>query len=296
MTSLFPVDTAGRRLTVAALMRAGEEVLAACGLPSPRADAAALAACACGIPYHDLARNLSDDVCAGATARFYEMITRRAGREPLQLITASAPFLDLTLAVRPGVFLPRAETEGLAVLAESLIAGVKEAVVADLFAGVGPLAIYLARRRPDGRVFAVEADEVAVSALAKNVRALDVRVEIIAADLARAGSWPAPPPLDLIVANPPYIPTAALGQLPPEVKDWEPRRALDGGADGLAFYPVIATFAAAHLKAGGYVAAEIDENAAAAVAAIFRPVGQAEVMQDLAGRDRYVVVRKGNVT
>jgi len=274
--------------TVAALRRRAEEDLSRAGVPSPRADAAALMAYACGWDAADIAKHVRDVVPVGEAETLARCVRRRAGREPLQLITASAPFLDLRLSVAPGVFIPRPETEGLALRADGLPGTNANPVVIDLFAGVGPLAVYLATRRPEGRVIAVEADRSAAALLVDNAAAHGARVDVICGDVRDDGLMSRLPPADLIIANPPYIRTAEIPALPPEVRDYEPPAALDGGPDGLAYYPLVADLAARLLKAAGAVAAEIGEGMAREVRETFARVGDAHVARDLAGRERYV--------
>ena len=286
---MIPAVAAGKCApTVAELRRRAEEELSRAGVPSPRADAAALVAYACGWEAESIAKRLGDAAPAEAAETLARCIRRRAGREPLQLITASAPFLDLRLTVAPGVFIPRPETEGLALRADSLLGSKRDAVIVDLFAGAGPLAIYLAKRRPDARVVAVEADDVAAALLEANAAAQGVSVDVLLEDVSDGALASRLPRADLIVANPPYIKAAEIPALPPEVRDFEPPTALDGGPDGLAYYPAVADVAARRLKAGGAVAVEIGEDMAERVTRILARVGEVRVGRDLAARDRYV--------
>jgi release factor glutamine methyltransferase len=271
-----------------------EAELALAGVPSPGADAAALTAYAYGWDVCEFAKHVRDVAPAGVFERLADLTRRRGDGEPLQLIIGTAPFVGLSLAVAPGVFIPRPETEGLALWAEESIADADAPVIVDLFAGVGPLAVYLARRRPDARVVAVEVDESAASLLRDNASAYDVRVDVIVGDIRDEGIASRLPAADLVVANPPYVETAVIPTLPVEVRDWEPRAALDGGVDGLAFYSVIAELAETALCAGGAVVAEVGETLADAVSDVFSRIGGVEVGRDLAGRDRYVRARKAN--
>jgi release factor glutamine methyltransferase len=278
--------------TVGELRRRTEERLARAGVPSPRADAAALVARACGWRREDLAKHGRDVVGAAAVERLAALSARRGKREPLQLIIGSAPFLGLDVAVAPGVFIPRLETEGLALMAEKLVAGKRGPVILDLFAGAGPIAVYLAARRPDARVVAIEVDAKAGALIKANASANRCSVEVIVGDVMDDRIASQLPRADLIVANPPYVETATIRALPPEVRDWEAKRALDGGADGLAFYPRLAALAVRLLGAAGAAAVEIGESQAEAVAKIFACVGDVEVGRDLAGRERYLWARR----
>lgn len=280
--------------TVGRLREWAEAELARAGAPSPRSEAVALTSHVCGWDAREFAQHVRDAAPTGAFERLAAIAGRRAEGEPLQLITGSAPFLELSLAVAPGVFIPRPETEGLALWAEESVAAEDAAVIVDLFAGVGPLAVRLARRRPDARVVAVELDEKAASLLRNNAAAYGVLLDVVIGDVSDEGIASRLPTADLVVANPPYVETAVIPTLPAEVRDWEPRAALDGGEDGLSFYPVIADLAAKILRAGGFALVEIGETQGESVSDIFAAVGDAEVGHDLAGRDRYVRARKAS--
>ncbi len=287
------VKVGAAAVTVGELRRRLERTLRRAAVASPSAEAAVLVAHACGFPQRESVVRWHNEVRGDAATRLATLAARRAAGEPLQYIVGSAAFYELELAVGPGAFIPRPETEGLAALAERFLPARAAPVVVDLFAGVGPLALYFATRWPAAKVFAVEADAVAAAYLGQNAAAYGAAVEIIVGDVGEPSVTSLLSPADLIVANPPYIPTTAIPFLPPEVREWEPRGALDGGADGLAYYPAIAALAATSLVAGGVLAAEVGEDIAAAAAGIFAFVGPVEVHRDLAGRDRYVVARKG---
>jgi release factor glutamine methyltransferase len=277
--------------TAGSLCGWAEAELVEAGVPSPRADAAALTAHACGWTGGELIRRRSEAAPEGALERLAAFTARRSGREPLQLIIGRAPFLGLDLAVAPGVFIPRPETEGLALRAEKSIARAKKPVILDLCAGVGPLAVYLGSQRRDARVVAVEIDEQGASLLRENASVYGARVDVFVGDVRNQDVASQLPTADLIVANPPYVETAVIPTLPPEVSSWEPREALDGGADGLTFYPVIAGLAARLLRYGGVAAVETGDSNACGVNEAFRAVGDGEIGLDLTGRERYLLVR-----
>ncbi len=277
--------------TAGGLCAWAEAELAEAGVPSPRADAAALTAYACGWTGGELTRRGSEAPPEGALERLAAFTARRSHREPLQLIIGKAPFLGLDLAVVPGVFIPRPETEGLALRAEESIAEIEEPVILDLCAGVGPLAVYLGSQRPDARVVAVELDGRAALVLRENASAYGVRVDVVVGDVRDEEVASRLPTADLLVANPPYVETAVIPTLPAEVSAWEPREALDGGADGLDFYPIIARLAAKLLRRGGVAAVEIGESHAAGASEAFRRFGDTEIGLDLAGRERFLLMR-----
>ncbi|UCH79246.1 MAG: peptide chain release factor N(5)-glutamine methyltransferase [Candidatus Coatesbacteria bacterium] len=284
-----------RPCTVAEIKRFLAEALPAREGASPRAEAAALLAFVLdterSVFVADSNRTVSDEVCE----RLRRLVERRRAGEPLQYLTGSAPFLDLTLAVGPGAFVPRPETEGLALHAERLLPAGPAPTIVDLCAGVGPVAIYLARRRPRARLVALEAEEKATALLRQNAARYEVALEVVVGDAFAPATMARLPAADLITANPPYIPSAVIPNLPPEVRDWEAASALDGGPDGLRFYPRIAELAVGYLRPGGAVIVEIGEGQAGAVKRILGAVGEVAVGQDLAGRDRYVWARREEV-
>jgi len=232
------------------------------------------------------------DVPAAACEHLQDLVRRRLAGEPLQYLTGEAPFLDLTLAVGPAAFVPRPETEGLALLAERLLPANPAPTIVDLCAGVGPLTVYLARRRPGARVVAVEIDAGSAALLRQNAARYGVTAEVVVGDVFTSAVADRLPAADLIAANPPYISSGVIPTLPREVRDWEAAAALDGGPDGLAFYPRIADLAARCLRPGGIVAVEIGEDRGAAVRRLLGAIGPVDIGQDLAGRDRYVWARR----
>jgi release factor glutamine methyltransferase len=321
----------------AQLLKWAQEELADAGVGSPRADAEALLAHALGVDRGELrrlvvlGRPVPDDV-----ARAFEaLVARRAAREPLQHLTGVAPFRHLELAVGPGVFVPRPETEEVAQVAIDEAAkvvgerGGAGAVVVDLCTGSGAIALAVATEVPGARVHAVELDKDAHAWAARNVDALSA----VAAgpDLAAAPTPTAPDqaPADLqeaperivrlvkgdartalygidgtadvVVSNPPYVPSDAV-PVDPEVAEHDPAVALYGlGPDGLEVPRGITDAAARLLRPGGlYVMehAEVQAEAARAMVSAARdaggrPVfGEPETRKDLTGRPRMVVARR----
>lgn len=264
--------------------------LAAAGLPSPRADAELLAGHVLGLPRGRLV--LAPGFGPADLTRFRELVDRRATRVPLQHLTGRAGFGRLDLAVGPGVFVPRPETELLAEWALTRTA----AVVVDLCSGSGALALAIAHARPRARVYAVERSPAALSWLRRNasdrVLAGDRPVEVVAGDATDPavlatmdGS------VDLVVCNPPYVPEGRAA--PPEVAGHDPAAAVFAGTDGLAVIRPVVARAAALLRPGGWLGLEHDETHGAAVAALLRPwFTEIAGHQDLAGRPRFVTARR----
>ncbi|GAA1075148.1 peptide chain release factor N(5)-glutamine methyltransferase [Tsukamurella spumae] len=271
------------RLAAAATAR-----LAEAGVPSARVDAEILLAEALGIDRGCIP--IADDATADQEAAYAALIARRAAREPLQHILGRAYFGPLTLAVGPGVFVPRPETELLAVRAARK-AG-RGAGIVDLCAGSGALGLYLAATVPDSRVVLVERDPEALAYLRRNaagtgatVLAADVRDPGLPALIERTVGRP-----DLVVSNPPYVPDGA--QLDVEAAA-DPALALYSGADGLDLIRDLAPLAARLLAGGGEVGIEHDDSNGAGTAELLRRAGFCAVTEhrDLAGRPRYVTGR-----
>jgi len=271
--------------------------LAQAGVESPRTDAEVIAAWLHGVPRGEL--HLVPD--AGFDPRFWDDIARREAREPLQHITGVAYFRYLELAVRPGVFVPRPETEVMTGWAIEQLAAmdVAEPVVADLGTGSGAIALAIAQEVPRARVHAVEADPLAARWAERNIAATAAaaphtagRVSLHAGDFATAltdlnGQ------VDLVVSNPPYIPDGAW--VPPEVGEYDPATALWGGPDGMHAVRAVAATAARLLRPGGLVAVEHGAQQGAAVYWVFAESSgwrSTRNHADLAGRDRFVTAAR----
>ncbi|KEF40971.1 MAG: SAM-dependent methyltransferase [Cyanobium sp. CACIAM 14] len=211
--------------------------------------------------------------------------------EPLQYLVGRCPWRDLELPVGPGVLIPRQETELLVDLALSLLPLDRPSPTwADLGTGSGCLAIALARSLPASRGFALDASPEALAQAGANLAlwGLERRVSLVAGDWWQ-GLEPHWGQLDLVVANPPYIPTATLAELDPVVRDHEPRLALDGGPDGLAAIRVLLDGARRGLAPGGLLLVEHHHDQSAAVSRLLHAAGLEGlgVHADLEGRARF---------
>lgn len=265
-------------------LRDAVSTLADAGVPSPRADAELLAAHLLGESVGRV-RALAL-IGAAAPEGFGELVAERARRVPLQHITGVAYFRGLELAVGPGVFIPRPETETVAQLAIDAARLLPGARVADLGTGSGAIAGSVAQEVPDALVFAVELSDLAFAWAERNLAPFGVT--LVRADYAEAltehnGTF------DVVVSNPPYIPTEAVPR-EPEVAEHDPDMALYGGStDGLRLPLAAAAAAARLLKPGGYFVMEHAEVQAAALAAILGADPSWTTVlthQDLSGRDR----------
>ena len=279
--------------TVDVLLRAAAGRLAAAGVGSPEFDAAELLAHALGTTRSRLLR--STVVGPDGVAAFDELVARRASREPLQHLTGVAGFRYTELAVGPGVFVPRPETEVLAgwavELARGIVASGRPAVVVDLCTGSGAVALSVATEVPGALVHAVELDESAHGWALRNLAGSGV-------DLRHGDMADAFPDLDgsvdVVVANPPYIPWEAYESVAPEVRDHDPALALWSGDDGLDAMRVVEQVAARLLAPGGSVGAEHADVQGQAAPHVFRRTGRwvdVRDHEDLAGRPRFVTAR-----
>jgi len=232
-------------------------------------------------------------------ARLEELWRRhRRTAEPLQYLVGRCPWRDLELQVGPGVLIPRQETELLVDLALALAPPApREAGLrwADLGTGSGALAVALARALPAGRGLAVDASDEALTFAALNRAAAGVEERFT---LMRSDWWEALKPwwgeLELVVANPPYIPSITVEGLEPVVRDHEPRRALDGGSDGLAALRTITAGASQALAPGGVLLLEHHHDQSQSVGLLLELAGLVEVQahRDLEGVRRFASGRR----
>lgn len=270
--------------SLADALREAAAVLAEAGVPSPRTDAELLAAHLMG---ESVGRVRALALIGAAVPEGYnELIAERSQRVPLQHITGVAYFRRLELAVGPGVFIPRPETETVAQLAIDAARLTQGALVVDLGTGSGAIAGSVAQEVPEACVFAVELSELAYAWAERNLAPLGVT--LVQGDYAEAlaernGTF------DVVVSNPPYIPTNAVPR-DPEVAEHDPEIALYGGsADGLRLPLAAAAAAARLLRPGGYFVMEHAEVQAGTLARILgtHPCWTTvRTHQDLSGRDR----------
>ena len=233
--------------------------------------------------------------------RLRELVKARAAGTPLQYVTGEVCFRHLVLKVGPGVFIPRPETEILVDAALERLSELDPAVdpvVVDCCTGSGAVALSIAHERPGALVWATELENDAADAARANAErcGLADRVTVLEGDLLEPLPGELRGRVVALVANPPYIPSAEIGTLPPEVGDFEPLAALDGGVDGLAFARSIMVGARDLLAPGGLLAMELDTGRCRAAAAELEHLGYGEVTvrADLSGRDRIVTARHVN--
>ncbi|MCZ8377248.1 peptide chain release factor N(5)-glutamine methyltransferase [Mycobacterium sp. CPCC 205372] len=267
--------------------------LAAAGIGSPRVDAVDLAAEAASTDRGRVA--LIDTVTDDVLERYRELIAARSRRIPVQHLVGTAAFGPVQVRVGPGVFIPRPETESLLEWALAQPLG-DHPLKVDLCTGSGALALALARIRPDARVIAVDDSEAALEYAAQNLAGTGV--ELVHADVTVPGLLPdLSGRVDLIVANPPYIPDGAV--LEPEVADHDPAHALFGGPDGMAVIRPIVDLAARLLRPGGRCGIEHDDTTSAQTVSAFADHGgftDPVARRDLAGRPRFVTATRRPTT
>ncbi|MDT7732331.1 MAG: release factor glutamine methyltransferase [Mycobacterium sp.] len=271
---------------------AAAAALAEAGVGSPRTDAELLAAHAAAT---DRGRLAFADTGPEFCERYDELVARRAKRVPLQHLTGTAAFGPVTVHVGPGVFIPRPETESLLewAVAQRLS---RRPVIVDLCTGSGALAVALSTHWPDARVIGVDDSEDALAYARRNTAGTPV--ELIQADVTQAALLAElDGQVDLVVANPPYIPDGAA--LEPEVAEHDPPHALFGGPDGMAVIDRIVELAARLLCGGGRCAVEHDDTTSARTVEAFTHTGRfidVTARQDLTGRPRFVTARREMLT
>jgi len=272
----------------AEVVRRGADYLARHGVGEPQASAERLMMAVLGTDRGGVyARR---EGLSGAEARRYgRMLCRRCAGVPVQHLTGETGFRRLVLAVRPGVFVPRPETEVVAGVALDAIADVPSPLVVDVGTGTGAIALAIAEERPDARVVATDRSAAAVALARDNAARLGLDVEVLEGDLLAPLPAGRRGEVDLVVSNPPYLDPAGLDALPPEVRA-DPAEALFGGLDG---YERLFADARAAARPGAAVVVEVDPSIARDVAAAAAAAGLVDVAvhPDLTDRERVVAAR-----
>ncbi|MEQ1502634.1 MAG: peptide chain release factor N(5)-glutamine methyltransferase [Myxococcota bacterium] len=288
-------------LVLVDVLRKTEGFLRKRGVPSPRLEAELLLAKVLGMDRIALYLAHDRPLTASELDALRPLVGRRGQREPLSWILGHREFHAIRLGIEPGVLDPRPDTETLveALLAEipapsaaSPGGGDAESVyVADVGCGSGAVGLAIAAARPTVRVYATDLDDVALKVTKANVAALGLgdRVAVLKGDLL--DPIPASRAIDWVVSNPPYVPSSEIDALEPEVSSHEPRRALDGGPDGLDVVRRLVTVARARARRG--VMIEIGHDQAARALDLLRRAGFRDLStaRDLGGIERVVVGR-----
>jgi len=277
--------------TIADILQKTEAWFAQRGVPSARRQAQAVVGLALGIEPLQLVLQHDKPLSDHELAKIRPLARRRASREPWAYIEGSAGFHAFEFVVKPGVLCPRPDTEALVEAALALIpeTGTEPVFVADVGSGTGCVGLSIAGSRSRVRLFATDISDTALEVTRENVQALGLseRVAVLRGPLL--SPIPNHRVIDIVVSNPPYIPSRVIDGLMPEVRDHEPRLALDGGPDGLDVYRALIPVAAARARRA--VLVEIGFDQGEAVSELFREAGLHGVVvrKDLTGNDRVVM-------
>lgn len=293
-------------MTLGKLLKSGADKLAQNGISEAALDARYLLLHVTGIsPAMFLVRE-NEETGAETEERFNELIERRASRIPLQHILGTQVFMGLEFAVSPDVLIPRQDTETLVerVLYDRQRMENSPSLL-DMCTGSGCIALSLAVLGDFRQVVAADISLKALAVAGENARRIlprrwkdwedenngTSRFRLIQSDLY--DNIPGDMEFDMIVSNPPYIPTQVIQELEPEVRDHEPWLALDGAGDGLKFYRRLAGESGAHLKPGGCIYLEIGYDQGPAVRSLFEAAGftNIEIIKDIPGQDRVVAAK-----
>jgi len=262
---------------------------------SPRLQAELLLAHVLKLPRMKLYLNFERALTSSETDAFRELIRRRGQREPLQHIVGSTSFCGLEITVDKRVLVPRPETELLAEAGWQFLSTLhsQPSTVLDVGTGSGCIAIALAVKNPGAKVVALDVSVDALELARRNAaqNGAGERIEFIHGDAF--GALPSGMQFDLIITNPPYIASGEIESLDPEVRDYDPRGALDGGPDGLVFYRRFAVEAKPFLKSGGRIMLEFGDDQADAIKNIFEKQNWIveAVKEDYTRRPRILIAR-----
>ena len=273
-------------MTIAQLLQAATDRLTAAHADEPAANAQWLLAHVLGVTRTWVLANAGFEISAKDQAQFEKLLTRKADGEPLSHIVGFQPFCGLDIIVTPDVLTPRPETEDLVEQVSAHFERKKSYTFLDMCTGSGCIAVALAKKFPNARILAVDVSQEALTVAQQNIRKhkLEDRIQLLQSNLWEEvmGTF------DLIIANPPYIPTENLDGLTREVQH-EPRLALDGGADGFEITRPLCQAADGFLNPGGLLALELDDGQAWPLARGLAEIGwQANVKKDIFNVERFV--------
>ncbi len=278
--------------TFGEILKSGEARLREADIAEARHEARLMLLHAAGIQYAALVSGEHDAVPAHVIETYEGMIRDRIARRPVQHILGAVGFYGLELLCDARALIPRPDSETIVVEALNLLPEGEEVFVADLGTGSGCLLAAILANRPFAAGVGVEADAAAASLVRENLQRLGLhtRATVFEGSWADWEDWAR---ADVIVSNPPYIASAVIPGLMPEVRDHDPHAALDGGADGLDAYREIIGLAAKRMKPGAWLIFEIGYDQREAVLALFDDAGFVEpgASQDLGANDRAVWAR-----
>ncbi len=283
-----PPPDKDRSWTILDLVRWASSDFTRLDLDSPRLDAELLLSHVLGCRRVDLYIRHEEVPGPERLASFRDLIRRRRKREPVAYIIGRRSFRDIELRVSPAVMVPRPETE---ILVDSVISCLKSSTdarrVLDLGTGSGAIALSIAKEFPGIEVWASDVSAEALDMAKENAELLGLKESVQFVKGNRFEPFSGAPPFDLIVSNPPYIPTDVISALMPEVRDHEPVIALDGGPSGFDFIFSILNQAPSHLIQGGWLWLEVgDDQARQVIAAAKNSFIHKETVRDYAGKQR----------
>lgn len=283
--------------TIGEVLHAAEHRLQEAGVDTPRLDAEVLLAAALGTSRAALIADADREVTPVQAMAFQAMIARRENREPVAYILERKEFWSLEFKVTPMVLIPRPDTE---CLLEHFLQIVKRDRIAaprilDVGTGSGILAVVAAKECADATVTAMDLSDYALSVARYNAKAHGVedRIHFVQGDFYRE-FWEGAP-FDFILSNPPYIARGALSALAPEIRQYEPKEALDGGEDGLEAYRRIIPLAAKLMRPGGYLIMELGDDQGPEVNRLISANGAFESIErfsDYTGAERVISARR----
>ena len=279
--------------TLADLIRLGAEKLQNAGLDDPRMEARRLLCLVTGYSAVTLISREMDAASSDVKTAFDQAVSMRADRQPFAHIAGRADFYGLRLWSDERALIPRSDSECVVDLALMRIPRNAPWHVADLGTGTGALLAALLDQRPRATGTAIEQDAAAISLADENFETLGLtgRVQLVHASWADWAGWDQ---CDLIISNPPYIASHVIPDLAPEVRDFDPMDALDGGPDGLAAYREIIALGVERMRSGAHLVLEIGYDQKDAVSDLLRGAGflQLEHRKDLGGHDRAIAAIK----
>ena len=268
-------------------LAAGEKILGKAGIADAKTDTWFLMEMACKIDRNFYYMHMMEDMTEEQAKQYQLLIKKRAERVPLQYITGEQEFMGLTFTVNSSVLIPRQDTETL--VEEALKAAKPGMNILDMCTGSGCVLISILKN-VDAKGIGYDISKQALNVAKENAKRNHVVCEFERSELFENvdGTY------DIIVSNPPYIPTEVIHTLMPEVKEFEPMESLDGMEDGLHFYRRIVREAKEHLAKGGYLMLEIGHDQGASVSEMLEYGGYAEVrvIKDLARNDRVVIGKR----
>lgn len=273
-------------MTIATLLQTAAARLTAAHSDEPQANSEFLLAHVLGVTRTWVLANFSFEISDKDQAQFEQLLARKAAGEPLSHIIGYVPFCGLDIVVSPDVLTPRPETEDLVEQVSKQFDKKAAYTFLDMCTGSGCIALALAKKFPNARVLAVDISEAALRVAQQNIRKhkLQERVQLLQSNLWEEVSGT----FDLIIANPPYIPTENLAGLTREVQH-EPRLALDGGADGYEVTRPLCQAADSFLAPGGLLALELDDGQAGPLMRGLMEIGwKATVKKDIFNVERFV--------